>query len=769
MMGVSKMPLDLIRPLTHQENSVDGMKNHGLLKTAVAFGISLVLVAGLLGYLFTAREKSLESQGMAVRHSYNVIQQAKDIAALTEGMLASQRGFIMTGKEEFLVDYEAKKAAALEQQARLVSLTRDNGAQTLRFEEMKREFDLFTALLEKRAEKYKAPPPTPEFIEGVEDINNARQTILSINASVLDGEYAVLSRRLEQQERRRQEYYLTVMVGSILGVTGLLLLNGVAVYMAMRRLRAEQSLRESEDRFALAVEGANDGIFDWDLRTGKVFYSRAFFAMLGNDRGAFTGTLEDFREPVHPEDRVRVFQYIDRYLAREVSDYSSTFRMRNADGNYLWINSRGKAVFDPDGKAVRMVGANSDVTFLKEYQERLKEEKARAEAGSRAKSDFLAHMSHEIRTPLTAINGIAEILTRNNKNLDDKQKQLVRALGASTETLKDLVNDILDFSRIESGDLQLEDEVFRLGSVSQQVISIMALNATEKGIGFAFADEDVRFADFRGDALRLRQILINLVGNAIKFTEKGGVTIEATRVEQEGAPYLSIKVQDTGVGISPENQELIFDRFKQVDSSISRRYGGSGLGLSICRNLAQLMGGTLTVQSELGQGATFTLMLPWKAPVTAADAVDEALELKKTNRAKALLSGESRVLLAEDYEGNVVVVSYMLGEMGCTCDVARNGAEALELWQKNHYDLILMDVQMPKMDGFATTTAIRALEVERHVPRTPIIGMTAHALIGDQPKCIEAGMDAYLPKPIVEADFRAEVLHYLNSAKRGAA
>ena len=397
----------------------------------------------------------------------------------------------------------------------------------------------------------------------------------------------------------------------------------------------------------------------------------------------------------------------------------------------------------------------------------LRKDRAFAESANRAKTDFLAHMSHEIRTPLTAISGIAEIFAGPQSNLDAKQKKLIGILSSSTSSLKDLVSDILDFSKIESGEFGLEQRIFRLKDVFEQVISIVFLKVGEKNIRFSFDYDAVKRNKLLGDSTRFRQILINLIGNAIKFTDKGSVTVMATKIIQQGdEEFLSVVVKDTGIGIAPENRGLIFERFRQADSSVSRKYGGTGLGLAISLRLARLMGGDITMVSVHGEGSTFTLTVPLKTHETPEDReTDGTLDKLLTDNALKQLLSQKTILVVDDYEGNIVVLSYLLDGLQCNYDVARTGLQALNMWQEKRYALILMDVQMPAMDGFTATTRIRAIENEKDLERTPIIGMTAHALVGDREKCIEAGMDAYLTKPFVELDLKTKIIEFLGQKK----
>ncbi|MCC7305681.1 MAG: response regulator [Alphaproteobacteria bacterium] len=741
-----------------------------IIRSLLAFLIILSFCAGILGYLLVHGNRKIETIETATAQTYQVIVKAQELASLVEGMVSSQRGYMMSGKEYFLTGYEIQKSGVSENIASLSALTSENKSQASRLDEIRNHFGELTVRLEERTKEYR-PVKVSEYVIGdIEIVNGLKDDIIRTNNALLKEEKRTLNDRLEMLKTSKSQYFLMLVIGGLAGTAALVIFNGFLFYIQSKKKEIEKSLRDTEERFALAIQGTNDGIFDWNLKTGEVFYSTQFFAMLGYDRPAFIGTIENFTSLVHPDDLSRVWQYIERYMHRELSEYSNTFRMKHVEGGrWVWIHSRAKAVFNRDGEAIRIVGAQTDITFMKEYQERLKAEKQAAERENQAKSEFLAHMSHEIRTPLTAISGIAEILQKNPINLTDKQVQLIQTLNSSTSSLKDIVNDILDFSKIESGELELEEDNFSVEELLDQVKALMAVNAREKGLNFRLEYEDVKNTSFYGDRLRLRQILINLIGNAIKFTEAGDIAAIVTRESRSDGPFLKIEISDTGIGIPPEKFDVIFERFKQADSSVSRKYGGTGLGLSISKNLAQLMGGQISLQSEVGKGSTFTVLLPLKTGVSKNAKQDEKIFHKKRGLSiKASLNAESRALIVEDYEGNIVVLSFILDDIGCNYDIARTGLEALNFWKEKHYDLILMDVQMPEMDGFTATSQIRKMEVDKKLQRTPIVGMTAHALVGDKDKCIAAGMDAYLAKPIVESDLKIQILKYLNARKKAA-
>ncbi|MBU0859284.1 MAG: response regulator [Alphaproteobacteria bacterium] len=732
------------------------------------FSLLMTICISGMGYIIVSGDQEINRTSDWITHTHKVIIESEEQSALIQAMVASQRGYLLSGDESFLKQYEEQKKLFSDNLAALTTMTRDNPAQTSRLEELRTYFVNFSQKLEERAAMY-TPAPNAAVIKDVEVIDGLKTNIIRINEALLGEEYNILSKRLQLIEDKKDQYFTTLMVGGLVCAIILLILNGFLLNAQSRRSRAERSLEAAEERLALAIEGTNDGIFDWDLRSDSVFYSGQFFKMLGYNRRAYTGTMDDFYALVHPEDEEALLTHIQSYIGGQLSEFVIAFRMKHDSGRWVWINSRATAVFNDSGRAVRMVGAHTDITYMKQYEAQLREEKESAERANQAKTDFLAHMSHEIRTPLTAISGIAEILTNSAMGFDEKQQRLVRTLLTSTQSLKDLVNDILDFSKIENGDIELENDVFSLRELFEQVISMMAVNAGEKGLKFSFDYDSLQKTSMLGDDIRLRQVIINLLSNAIKFTDEGSVNVTAYQEMVGTQAMLCVDVTDTGIGIASENHELVFERFKQGDASVSRKYGGTGLGLPISQNLARLMGGDISFRSEVGKGSTFSLRIPLQSIEASTEQGEDTIASNKLNdKIKAALSGENRILMVEDYEGNIVVMGYLLDDIGCSYDVARTGKQALDLWQEKHYDIILMDIQMPEMDGFTATTEIRRMEAEGQLERTPIIGMTAHALVGDKDKCIDAGMDAYLPKPIVEADLKQKILYYLRTARKAA-
>jgi PAS domain S-box-containing protein len=394
-----------------------------------------------------------------------------------------------------------------------------------------------------------------------------------------------------------------------------------------------------------------------------------------------------------------------------------------------------------DGRACR-VASSQDVTERNRADAEIISALDAAVEASNTKSAFLATISHEIRTPMNGVLGMTELLLETT--LDAEQREIAKQVARSGELMLDLMNDILDISKIEAGQLQLEIDDYALRETIEMACAVSALQAASNGLQF-----DVQIADevplqARGDGRRLRQILVNLVSNAVKFTGTGTISVHASTLPQFGAiEVLRIEVTDTGIGIDPSILDKMFDPFTQADASTTRTYGGTGLGLSIARELVEMMGGTVGAESEVGVGSTFWIELPL---VSAAD------DGRLSGTRRGLGDHQPRwarmpvVLVAEDSPVNQIVAARTLERCGCEFDVANDGAQALEMLAARHYDAVLMDCQMPVMDGYEATAELRRREGDgRHIP---VIAMTARAMDGDREQCLAAGMDDYISKPI---------------------
>ena len=397
----------------------------------------------------------------------------------------------------------------------------------------------------------------------------------------------------------------------------------------------------------------------------------------------------------------------------------------------------------------------------------LEHEKNLANVANQAKSEFLANMSHELRTPMNAILGVANILDRDH-TLNDKQREFIKTLQISSESLLSLINDLLDMAKMESKKLKLEKIPFNFAEIMENARSVMSVKANEKDLQLNFSYPDKKELDFKGDPTRLRQILLNLLSNAIKFTDQGfvNVLLKVKKTENLESCNVNLYVSDTGIGMSEKQLKKIFDKFSQADKSIARNYGGSGLGLAITKSFVDLMGGKISVTSLEGMGSQFQVEIPLDisnidlkkvADKTESSSNTTISEFKENNST----GKKKKILLVEDYEGNIVVVIYFLQYMGFETFVVNNGQQAIDKIKEDKYDLVLMDVQMPVMDGFEATKQIREMQKNGDLYYCPIIGMTAHAFVGDSNKCIDAGMDDYIAKPFSNDDLKEMLERYL--------
>jgi PAS domain S-box-containing protein len=515
----------------------------------------------------------------------------------------------------------------------------------------------------------------------------------------------------------------------------------------------ESEVLLAETRYKLLLDQMTAVVFMVSLEKGigEAYVSPQIESMLGFTRAEWLEEPIRWYRQVHPEDKERwSIEAAQFFLAGE--PLHSVYRVISRDGRTVWFQCEVKMVRHKDGRPWFIHGVGFDVSELKRTQQSLEKAVEAANAVNRARNEFLANMSHEVRTPINGIIGMTQLALETE--LTQEQREYLATVGSSAASLLSIVNDVLDFSKIESRDLNLEIAEFRPRLCVEDAVRSLAARAREKGIELAVDIDSAVPGNLAGDPRRLRQVLINLLDNAIKFGAAGQVTL---RVETEaGAPggvRLHFQVSDTGIGIPSDKRQMIFEPFYQVDSSSTRKYGGTGLGLAISTQLVTLMGGRLWVESELGVGSTFHF-------TACFGAVAAASEVACFNVAAPSVL---RILLAEDNPVNRQVAVRILQKQGYRVQTAENGLQALMALEHGPFDVVLMDIQMPEMDGLQATTAIREMErvTGEHLP---IIALTAHAMNGDREICLAAGMDDYVTKPFKPKELFA-LLHAVTRSR----
>ena len=511
-------------------------------------------------------------------------------------------------------------------------------------------------------------------------------------------------------------------------------------------------LQEVSTQLQLAVSVAEVGIWEWDIVTNRLTWDAPMYSLYGVAPDKFSGAYEAWAAGLHPDDLEEARKNLQRAILGE-GEGKSEFRVVWPDGSIHWIRANSRIQRDREGRALRMTGTNLEIT-------RDKLAVQAADAANRAKGTFLANMSHEIRTPMSGVLGMTGLLL--DTPLTSQQRNYAEKIRISGVSLLAVINDILDISKIEAGKIAVESIPFSVQAVIGNVVNSFESQAEGKKIElYSIIDPELP-ATLLGDPQRLTQVISNLVGNAVKFTKAGFIRLEA-KVQRRMAMdvELEIGVEDTGIGITEEELSRLFKSFSQADASMTRIFGGSGLGLVISRNLVELMGGTLQVESVSGKGSLFTIHISF--PVTS-ELLGKDLKSAPINYGQIRFTGV-RALVVEDRAINREILVELLRNFGVEAtDIAGNGREAVAMVRDNDYDIAFMDIQMPVMDGITATRKIRDLD-KTGVDRLPIIAMTAHALTGDRQKSLDAGMNDHLNKPIDPETLGAALRQWLPPEK----
>lgn len=507
---------------------------------------------------------------------------------------------------------------------------------------------------------------------------------------------------------------------------------------------AERARKVSEVRLSEAQRIAKIGNWEYSFKTDETYWSEEMFRIFEVDIDSFAPSVKHFTELFHPEDKPKIESEIKKCMDGG-HIFNLDLRAVMPDNSVKYVNVHSYMQYDVDGSYDKFVGTTQDINKRKQVEQELIEAKKMAEESGRVKEQFLANMSHEIRTPMNAIIGFANLLLKEKESFTPEQRKYINAIHNAGENLLVIINDILDFSKIESGKFELEYVDFILPQLISNVLNLFKHKAVEKDI--RLIDEMAKDVPYHlvGDPVRLNQVLVNLINNAIKFTEKGHVKLSTELLKQnDNKALIRFSVQDTGIGISGDKLESIFDSFTQASSDTTRKYGGTGLGLTIVKTIVELQEGEISVKSEVGKGATFIIDLPFEISRKQPGEEPEAEDVSGFEEIQNLKN--VRVLMAEDNEINQELAKFIFIDLGWKLDIADNGLIALEKLQKNPYDIVLMDIQMPEMDGYQATYKIRN-ELDPPLRDIPIMAITAHALKSEVHKCLDAGMDDYISKP----------------------
>jgi PAS domain S-box-containing protein len=511
-----------------------------------------------------------------------------------------------------------------------------------------------------------------------------------------------------------------------------------------QREQMEVILRESEERYALAVSGTNDGIWDWDIRNNEIYYSPVWMKILGYRDHLLPNQLATWTDNIHPEDLEGAIAAVKAHLNGETKIYDHVHRLKHRLGHYIWVEAKGKCLRSSDNKPDRMVGTIDDITAKKQAEQELKLAKEAAEVANKAKSEFLANMGHEIRTPMNAILGFCDLLL--DITSEPRSRSYLDAIAASGRTLLALINDILDLSKIEAGKLQLVYEPLNIRELLAEIVQIFSAGAHQKGIVLLIEVAEQLPAVISFDEVRLRQILFNIVGNSLKFTDQGEIKISARsqfKNHQEGIIELIIAVEDTGIGIPRNQQERVFEVFTQMDGQSSRKYGGTGLGLTITKRLTEMLGGRIELKSEVGKGSIFSFTFPQVAIADAEDKVNlEILVDTDFSRFQT-----STILVVDDVRSNRELIQGYFAQTAHTILQACDGEEGIRLAYQYHPNLILMDLRMPNLDG---REAVEKLKAESWTKDIPVVILTASSQ-AEERQYLESICQGFLQKPVSRA------------------
>ncbi|MBF0442231.1 MAG: response regulator [Oligoflexales bacterium] len=543
------------------------------------------------------------------------------------------------------------------------------------------------------------------------------------------------------ENKLKSSYKRILFIGSTVAIlaTGIFWIFCFLVCRYIKNIeKLERQLSETMERYNLAQRAGKVGVFEYRVPEGIIIWCPELDRRFGFPEGKFSGRYEEWTKRVHPDDLERIETLIrDTAMSRDKDQFSCEYRIVHPEGKILWARTDARLFKDDNGNFIRMIGTNIDISERKATEEILTKARADADMANQTKSRFIANMSHEIRTPLNAILGFSELL--HAKNLPEEERlQFTSVIKRNGHHLVSLIEDILDISKLEAEKVKIRQIPFAINPFMEDIRSLMSKKAENLGLELVIEIKPCVPQFIKSDPTRVRQILTNVIGNAIKFSQGSGrVTVNVTYARQKNTVIFLVK--DHGIGIDRTEREAIFEPFHQTDSSITRRFGGTGLGLTLSRSLSRLLGGDLFLgKSEPGAGSTFILRIPSEMEEEEKTAAKAAKDASMPGDLNGF-----RILLAEDTPDSAYLIKKMLEPLGVCLQIVDDGDIAVENASKRNFDVILMDIRMPRKDGLTATRELRSKGY-----KGPIIALTAHALSNEKQASIQAGCNIHLTKPV---------------------
>lgn len=740
----------------------------------IAFAVTSTVILVLGWVLYNATVQGRETTSW-ISYTLEVMAAIDGVTEKIYHAESAHRGYLLTADDAFLTERDEALASAVDSVLVIRHLAADSPAQMRRVERLDRLIADRISIM--HANERHLQTDGSESVRLAVASGSGRVTserIYEVTNEMEQYEQQLLGLRREQ-ERHQYDSTRTVLFAAVL-VSLLVLFPGYIGFVAQSRARgrAERKLSDMADNLpgaAYRIRSHADGT----ARGRFEFVSASVEKVLGIAHESTRWDMGSYWERMLEEDRPQ-FEAAVKKSTRTLEPLSHDFRIKRAQGEVSWIRATSSVRREPDGSYL-WNGYWSDITGQRQMEAALQEAKESAEAANRAKGIFLATMSHEIRTPMNGVLGMLELLSLTA--LEPGQRTTLEIVRESGKSLQRIIDDILDYSKIEAGKLEVHPTVVSIAATVQAVRDIFSGNASSKGLDLKCSIDPQISQALLVDPMRLRQILSNFVGNALKFTAKGHIEIKAELLARaDGEDRVRFSVIDTGIGISVEDQARLFEPFVQASREISPRFGGTGLGLTICLRLAKMMGGFIQMQSELGAGTTMMLdlSLPIADPkeLSARDPIrlpDFLRSARMRRRAPDIARARSEgtlALLADDHPTNRSLIVRQINTLGYAAESAENGLVALEMWKSGRYGIVITDCNMPEMNGYELARHIRLIESTTGAARTPIIACTANALGGEAELCFAAGMDDYLAKPVELNDLSLKLDQWLPLAALAA-